>query len=249
MPDTGFRPADLKAIVFDVDGTLYRQGPLRRAMLFRLLAGHAAHPLNGWRTLRILRAYRQAQEHLRDDTSGDVAAAQIARTCERTKIAPSAVVECVERWMEREPLTFLPQSVQPGLLEFLSACKARGLRLAALSDYPAEAKLRALGIADLFDVALCAQDPAIGVFKPNPRGLLVTLERLGSSRRESLYVGDRVEVDAAAAEAAGMPCAILTPETTQAGSHMSITDYHHLHDLLFCGPKVTGPSRDLNRVA
>ncbi len=107
------------------------------------------------------------------------------------------------------------------------------MRLAALSDYPAEAKLRALGIADLFELVLCAQAPEIGVFKPHPRGLQVVLEQMGVDRHECLYVGDRADVDAAAAAAAGVACAILTREPARASdTHTTVTSYPHLQALL-----------------
>jgi len=226
----------LKALVFDIDGTLYRQGPLRRAMLVRLLRVYAAHPFQGWQTARVLREYRQAQERLRASTvAGDIAAAQVALTCERSHVVRDSVVDCVTRWMEREPLAVLPRYVQPGLIEFLRACRARGLRLGALSDYPAEAKLQALGVAGFFDVALCSQAVEINVFKPNPRGLLVTLERLGSAASESLYVGDRVDVDAATAAAARVRCAILTRHRPPnvPNTLFFVSSYSELHDLLW----------------
>ena len=225
----------LKACVLDIDGTMYRQNVLRREMLGLLLRKHAAHPLRGWHTARVLRAYRHAQESLRSTgTDHDVARAQIRLTCERTNSDYDAVVACVEQWMEQEPLAFLPRCVQPGLFEFLAACRARGLRLAALSDYPAQAKLEALGVAGLFDVVLSAQDPAIDVFKPNPRGLLVALERLGSTTSESLYVGDRLDVDAPTAAAAGMRCAILTerPTANAAETQIWFARYSQLQTLL-----------------
>jgi putative hydrolase of the HAD superfamily len=71
-------------------------------------------------------------------------------------------------------------------------------------------KLGALGVLDLFELVLCAQDPEIGVFKPHPRGLQVAIERLGVSPLEALFVGDRPEVDAVAAAAVGVPCAIVS---------------------------------------
>lgn len=224
----------LKAVIFDVDGTLYRQVPLRRAMLLRLVRTHLAHPVKGWRTIRTLSAYRRAQEDLRGDVSGDVAGAQIRIACERTGSDRASVMVCVERWMEQEPLALLPRCMYSGLVEFLRACKARGLRIAALSDYPAAAKLEALGIADLFDVVLCAQSPEIGVFKPHPRGLTVVAGRLGVTVDECLYVGDRAEVDAAAAAAAGMPCAIVTREKAlPADIHKTVSSYLELQELLF----------------
>jgi HAD superfamily hydrolase (TIGR01509 family) len=242
MTETVFRTDQLKVVVFDVDGTLYRQAPVRRAMLLRLLRMTLRHPLHGWRTFRTLRAYRHAQEHLRGDSSGDVAAAQIRVACERTSGDRASVTACVERWMEQEPLAILSRCAHAGLVEFLHECKARGLRLAALSDYPAAAKLQALGIADLFDVVLCAQAPEVGVFKPHPRGLQVALQRLGVNRDECLYVGDRADVDAAAAEAAGIACAILTRDkATSAHTHKTVTGYPQLQDLLF-GPCHAAPA-------
>lgn len=228
-----------KAIVFDIDGTLYRQEVLRRAMLVHLLRRHATHPVRGWRTARVLQAYRRAQEQLRaTPVAHDVAGAQIRLACERAHVDRDVVVACVTQWMEREPLAFLPRCVQPGLLEFLRACRARGLRLGALSDYPAEAKLEALGIAGLFDVVLSAQDPDIDVFKPNPRGLLIALERLGSAPSEGLYIGDRPDVDAPTAEAARVRCVIVTGHRTRAGlaSPLCVAGYAELHERVLGEP-------------
>jgi len=225
----------LKAIVLDVDGTLYRQGKLRRLMLVRLLRAHLTRPVRGWRTARVLQAYRRAQEDLRDlGIAEDIAGAQIRRTCERTRAESATVQEWVARWMEHEPLEFLAGCIQPGLGNFLTDCNARGLRLATLSDYPAAAKLEALGIASFFDVALSAQDPAIDCFKPNPRGLLIALERLGAAPSESLYVGDRLDVDAPTARAAGVECAILTRHHPGAPSGtLCFAGYSELQKLLF----------------
>lgn len=235
-----FRDRELTTIVFDVDGTLYRQGPLRRAMLLRLLTAHAGHPVKGWRTLSALRAYRRAQEQLRHDTSGDVATAQIRLTCEQTNIDRHSVVAYVDRWMEQEPLALLRKCIQPGLRQFLQACRASGLRLGALSDYPADAKLAALGLADLFEVSLCAQAREIGAFKPNPRGLRIALERLAANRLNSLYVGDRVDVDAAAAEAAGVPCAILSRAPRTSVTHLEFASFDELHRLILGNERLRG---------
>lgn len=232
--NSSFSPDGLKVVVFDVDGTLYRQGPVRRAMLLRLVRSHLFRPALGWRTFRALSAYRSAQESLRAD-GANVATAQIRAASDRTGLSPEAVGACVERWMEQEPLQVLPHSIQPGLAEFLDACRARGLRLAALSDYPADRKLEALGIADRFELVMCAQSPEIGVFKPHPRGLQVILQRLGVRGQQCLYVGDRADVDAPAAAAAGMPCVIVNSRPAAPATHRRVADYRELHGLLFDG--------------
>jgi len=78
-----------------------------------------------------------------------------------------------------------------------------------LSDYPAEAKLRALGLDGRFSAVVCSTDPEIGVLKPHPRGFLTVCDRWQIDPSEVLVVGDRVEVDAAGATAAGMPCVVI----------------------------------------
>ena len=77
------------------------------------------------------------------------------------------------------------------------------------SDYPSGEKLEALGLDKRLSLTLCATDPEINAFKPHPRGFLRACELWDLDPAEVLYIGDRPEVDAVGAAAAGMPCAIL----------------------------------------
>lgn len=213
MPELTLDATVLEGVIFDVDGTLYSQGSLRRAMATRLLRAHLARPLLGLRTFRVLEAYRKAQEELRDTADSeyeDLADVQLRLACDRSG-SPRAFVEpCVERWMQQEPLALLPVRIRPGLIDFVEMCRSRGLKLGVLSDYPAQAKLVALGLRETFDAVLSAQSPEIGVFKPNPRGLLVIAERLGIRPERCLYIGDRSGVDDVAAAAAGMHSCLIS---------------------------------------
>jgi FMN phosphatase YigB (HAD superfamily) len=233
-------PAQLTTIVFDVDGTLYRQGPLRRAMLFRLLRAAVLRPFTGWATLRALRAYRHAQELLRDaPIQGDLAGAQLRLACERSGLAEAVMAPIVARWMDREPLPLLRRLVEPALPRFLGVARDRGLRLGVLSDYPADAKLEAMGLRAMFDVVVSAQDSDVNRFKPHPDGLVAALRRLGASPGQALYVGDRPEVDASVARAVGVPCVIVggrEPPDSSA-DWTSMRDYIGLHTLLFSSEK------------
>ncbi len=162
-------------------------------------------------TLRVLRAYRRAQEVLRvsppDD--GDLAESQLRLASDWTGVEPEIVGVCVSRWMQQEPLEIVARSRREGLLEFWSAATERGFRLGVFSDYPPNAKLVAMGVAHFFDVVVSAQDPQVQQFKPSQRGLTVTLRRLGVEKHQTLYIGDRPEIDIPAASGAGIACAII----------------------------------------
>jgi FMN phosphatase YigB (HAD superfamily) len=227
---------DLKTIVFDVDGTLYRQGGLRRAMLFKLLRELLVRPLAGLATLRALRAYRHAQEALRDADSGEsIAAAQLRIAVERTGLAEERVAAIVARWMDREPLPLLGRFVAPEVKTFLAAARGRGLRLGVLSDYPAAGKLDALGLGGLFDVVVSAQDAEVNRFKPHPTGLLEVLRRLDVAPAQALYVGDRPDVDGGVARAAGVRCIIVGHRGPARPSEgwTPVSGYAELHATLF----------------
>jgi putative hydrolase of the HAD superfamily len=183
-------------------------------MLVELLRAHVLHPVQGVRVMRILSTYRQAQEHLRATDTGvaapaDLGAAQLALAASASGVSAEAIAPVVTRWMEETPLRHLRSQARPELTALLAQCQAAGIGLGVLSDYPAAAKLEALGVAPWFSVVLTAQHPDVGVFKPHPRGLQLAIERLGATPGEALYVGDRPEVDAVAAAAAGVPCMII----------------------------------------
>lgn len=204
----------IRAVMLDLDGTLYLQQPVRLRMLRRLLTHSLAHPAAGYRTIRMVIAYRRAQELLRQDSSGqpayqDVAEAQILVACGLVRVEPEAMRACVARWIEREPLDLLKRHLRPGVREFLIKARERGVRLAVVSDYPAQEKLRSMGLAGFFDVVVTAPDANVQRLKPDPKGIQVALGRLGVEPEEAVYVGDREGVDSAAASRAGVPCVIL----------------------------------------
>jgi FMN phosphatase YigB (HAD superfamily) len=115
----------------------------------------------------------------------------------------------VDEWIMRRPLRHLARVRRPGLPELLQLLVSRGLRVGALSDYPTDAKLRALGVAEYFSLGLCTTHPAINAFKPHPKGFRVACAHWALSPQEVLYVGDRPETDGAGAAAAGLRCVIV----------------------------------------
>lgn len=214
--------ASLQAILTDVDGTLYDQRPVRRHMLFTLLRAHLTNPLLGWKTARCLRVFREAQERIRFSEKNVAGAKQWShpdlqyqQTQNATRYSAEFVRQTVHRWMEQEPLPYLLPAAHPGMRDFFAWAAARGIKLAALSDYPLEQKLKALQVDDLFPIAVSAGHEQVQRFKPNPRILEFVLTQLAVAPEHALYLGDRPDVDGAAARRARVPCSILSAHTGQ----------------------------------
>jgi FMN phosphatase YigB (HAD superfamily) len=224
----------LKAIIMDVDGTLYRQGPVQRRMAWRLVLFSLRNPLLGWRTVSALRAYRRAQESLRGATGQpDSALRQIDTAARTTGYTTEFIRRCVAQWMEDEPLSAVAKALYPGVTEFFVWAGRNDLRLAVVSDYDPRKKIRALGLDHHVLAAVWAQDVEVGVFKPDPRGLKVAMRRLGIEPSEAIYVGDRPEVDGTAALAAGIPAVLLTPRhSPPAGGVTTVGDWYALRELV-----------------
>jgi HAD superfamily hydrolase (TIGR01549 family) len=199
----------IRAVLFDLDGTLYQQTPMRMLMAVELMTIVFRRPLRAGQTWRTLAAYRKTQERLRCQSMTGVARMQLHVAAERAGLTAEQVEAIVNEWMFERPLKYLRWCRASGLFDLLAFLDRRGLNLGVLSDYPAETKLQALGLAGRFSVVLSSSDPDVGAFKPNPRGFLLASERWHVDPSEVLVVGDRVEVDARGAAAAGMPCVII----------------------------------------
>ncbi len=205
-------PQGVRAVVFDLDGTLYVQPPLRRRMLVELALAPLSGPLRALRTTRLLKAFRREREHLRELGRPNEAleALQYERPAARLGAPPAELRAAVKDWMFERPLRHLAPCARPALPESLRRLQAAGLKLGVFSDYPVAQKLAALGVADFFPVQLDATDARINAFKPHPAGFQVAAELLGVRPAEVLYVGDRLDVDVGGARAAGMHAAWLT---------------------------------------
>ena len=203
----------LQAVLFDLDGTLYKQAPLRSLMALELLTLPLAGPGLARRRLRALRAFRKAQEHLREAMNAadlaDPSGAQLRRAAGASGLSVAEVEALVADWMVKRPLKYLQFCRPAGLDHLLDVIEGAGVRIGVLSDYPAADKLKALGLGARFSLVLSASDPEIRAFKPSPRGFQQACKVWGLPPSSVLYVGDRADVDAAGAAAAGMPCVIL----------------------------------------
>ena len=203
-PTAPFDWATIDLVVFDVDGTLYNQRKLQLGMLRQLL-GHALQT-RSLDTLLTLRTFRRVRETLGEQAGADFMTLQYAQTASRHGKTPAAVRALTDEWMEQRPLPLLAACRYAHVAEVFAGLRAAGKRIAAFSDYPAVAKLAALGLQA--DVVVCATDPGIARLKPDPAGLLAILRQTGVAPERALMIGDRFDRDAAAAARAGM-CVLI----------------------------------------
>ena len=100
--------------------------------------------------------------------------------------------------------------VYPGVTEGLRALRARGLRLACLTNKPTSFAVPLLAVKglDAYFAHVFGGD-AFARKKPDPLPLLMTCEALGTPPERTLVVGDSSN-DARAARAAGCPVVLVT---------------------------------------
>ncbi|UOQ70661.1 HAD family hydrolase [Hymenobacter cellulosilyticus] len=196
----------VKAVIFDVDGTLYTQRRLRKRMLRALVSYYALRP---WRVqeMLILRRFRAEREKRPAYAGPNLEEDQYAWCATGTAYSVGQVRQVVQRWMFTHPNQYLKACIYPGTQALFEALRARHIPIAIYSDYPAHDKLRALGLQA--DLIVSSTDAAVNRLKPDPRGLLYLAEQLGVEPHECLFIGDRPELDGECARRAGMPCLIV----------------------------------------
>lgn len=201
----------VRAVLFDVDGTLYSQRCLRIFMAGEFARAAARAPWRMRHTARIITTFRRTREHLRAHGRAEHALndLQFEETAERLNLDADEIRDVIGDWIFSRPLPYLRTVRRSSLDALLATLQRQHLHIGALSDYPTDAKLEALGVASRFSLSLCTTDRTINAFKPHPRGFLVACEHWGVAPQEVLYVGDRPEVDAAGAAAAGTRCVIV----------------------------------------
>lgn len=189
----------VRLVAFDVDGTLYRQRPLRLQMAFELLM--YALRKRDLLTPRVLRNYRRIRDRLGEQEAVDFMRPLLAETASACGTSEDQVRSIVAEWIERRPLRHLARCRYCGLVELFTALRRKGMSIGVLSDYAATAKLRALDLE--VDYVVCAEDSGIGMLKPNPKGLVALIGAADATPETTVLIGDRPERDGLAARRIG----------------------------------------------
>lgn len=217
----------IKLVIFDVDGTLYYQKKLRLAMLLQLCK-HVVTTLD-FSVFPILKCYRDMRETLGENEVFDFEKVLVEKTCLETGYSNEKVVNVIKEWIEIKPLKYLHDAKFEGLDALFSALREEGKVIGILSDYKAAEKLVALGLEA--DLIVSAQDNAINMLKPNPKGLHYLVRQANVALDETILIGDRDARDGEAARRAGTHYLIKK----MSGKPLNDHQFLHYSDAIF-GP-------------
>ncbi|WGK68152.1 HAD family hydrolase [Candidatus Haliotispira prima] len=210
----------VKAVAFDIDGTLYPQWHLLTTSLglyirnFRLVQSY-------WKVRRNLRedGYHYQAEgregllHHQAQMYADLTGEQVADVRE---LLEYKIYQVWER-------TFRHLKPLPGVKKVLKELRNRGFTVAAMSDFPVEKKLEYfdLGVEEYWDLAITSEDS--GHLKPHGMAYQYLSQKLNLEPEEILYVGNSYRNDIEGAKKAGCWAAYFTWKNRRD----SLADFHY----------------------
>jgi phosphoglycolate phosphatase len=183
-------PIRLRAVIFDLDGTLIDSMPL------------------------VLRAFAHALTPFRPDLDENAIFLRLGGPPARTLLELTGDEEkAAEAMLRLEAFGFQNGQLVDafaGMRGFLEQLQARGLKLAIWTGrdrYTTEAILKAHDLTGFFAAVVCGDD--LDTHKPHPGGLREILVRLGLQAAETLYAGD-ADADVLGGAEAGVRTVLIT---------------------------------------
>jgi phosphoglycolate phosphatase len=186
--------AGIQAIILDLDGTLLDTAPDLAAAANAVRADFGLAALTLERVASFVGKGAESLMHraLTDSLEGVIEESRL-----------KAAMERFEHHYERE--NGLRAKLYPGVSEGVLQMKARGLRLACVTNKPYQFSIKLLHQKGLLaDMEFVLGGDSLAKRKPDPLPLIVACERFGLRPEQVLAIGDSAN-DALAARRAGVP--------------------------------------------
>jgi putative hydrolase of the HAD superfamily len=186
----------IKAVLFDLDGTLYDRDRVADA-LFAEQYDAFVDALGSLGRERFLRDVHEMDEHGHAEKE-----LGYRKVVQRWGFEPALAERLIEHfWSAYDKHMELSQDTT----DTLRALRGRGLKLGIVTNGPSRTqrrKIATLGLADSFDAILVSGEE--GVHKPDAELFRRALARCGVAPHEALFVGDHPVADVAGAHGAGL---------------------------------------------
>jgi len=212
----------IMAVSFDMDGTLYPYFMMyvtgfKLFLQYPKFTFHFNRIRKQIRKVRHIKDFRQKQAEL---------------LANRMKIDPVRAMKLIEKiiygkWID----SFKGIRPFPYLIQVLEKIRELKLKLALLSDYPVERKLKFLGLSDFWDLKFSAEE--VHNLKPNPECFKELSKRLNIPSDNILYVGDTYHYDIVGAHNIGMRTAHFTKRAVENSiADITFSDYRDFYSIL-----------------
>lgn len=203
---------NIKAIIFDVDGTLYNQSKLKIRMLWALLMYYLIRPAR-YQELIILYHFRKEREKKSGYCSDNLDTEQYVWCAEKLNVPVEKVISVINFWIYKFPLKYINRCKYKGVEQLFTALHNNNIKTGIYSDYPAKEKLNAMHLTA--DLIVTSIDPYINCFKPQPKAIYYICSLLAVSPGECVFIGDRYSRDGKCAENAGALSLLLPSDKKQ----------------------------------
>jgi len=211
---------DIKAIFFDLDGTLRHSVPSGGEVFtdYVVTLGLEVNEEARLRAIRWEHFYWASSVDLRNDLLAHSAETESfwIEYSRRRLIAlgasPEWAIEFAPRISMHMGEVYKPESIVPeDVRRTLPQLKESGYILGVISnrDKPFHDLLQDHGIGEFFDFSLAAGE--VNIFKPDPGVFDHGLQRVKLSAKEVIYVGDNYYADVVGARAAGLQPVLYDP--------------------------------------
>ena len=191
---------NIKAVAFDIDGTLYANWRLNVKIVPYFI-----------KNLPFFLEYSKVRKILhRTAPLSDFYEYQARLLASNMSITSEKAKSMIEDIIYKGLGTFFSKIKPfPYLVETFSALKTNGLKIGILSDFPPEQKGDIWGLARYCDVILGSE--SIGALKPSVYAFGLLAKELGVEPESVLYVGNNISADIIGAHKAGMKTAYILP--------------------------------------
>lgn len=221
----------LKAVVFDLDDTLYEYGELNRAAITELCTFTCARL--GIPAQRFYEAFDWGRRETKRVLSCTGASHNRMLYCQKTleylgwKPASLALDMYETYWN----YMLEHMCLREGVGELLGYCLGRGLKIGICTDLTTHIqhrKLRTLGLADAVSALVTSEEA--GTEKPGEAIYRLMLEKLGFLPEETVFVGDSLEKDVKGPERLGIQAVWLHKEND--GVHKTASTLREVREII-----------------